>query len=574
MTRTVAHASAGLLVAVLAFAAAQADTVFTNGVVETMDPTLPRATAVVVSGQQITYVGDDAGARRWVGTGSRVIDLNGRMVLPGFQDSHVHPGLAPNPATRLDVGGLGSREAIFKRIAEFAAQHASRPWITGTGWEEAAFLPSGQPTREMLDAAVPDRPAFLTNNSQHMGWANSRALAAAGVTKATPDPANGRIERGAGGEPTGVLQEAAMDLVRKVMPPRPAAEQVEDLRAAIREMQRVGITGYEDAAVRPDWYDAYLALGRAGEPGMRIHLCLYFDPAGDDDAQVRQFVELRRQLAGTAVHADCVKFVLDGAYGSHTVALLQPYHDEPEKFGRGVLFVEPARLKKLVTRLDAEGFQIHVHAEGDWATRTALDAIAEARKVNGPRDARHTLAHLVLVDPADLPRFKALGVVANMSPLWSRGDPWETVFAPKLFGPERVARLYQANTLLQAGVTLVYGSDWPVTGVAPLDGIETAVTHRYPGGVDPDGKPDVAWIPTERVTLRQALQAYTANGAWLVKDEASRGTITAGKLADLVVLDRDLAAAEPLTIHATRVDMTMVGGKVVYEREPVAPSLR
>lgn len=554
------------LVATSVFAGTPATTVFVGGVVETMGAGAHRATALAVAGERIAYVGDDAGARAWIGPQTRVIDLHGRTLLPGFQDSHVHPELVPNPATRLDVGGLGAREAIFRRIGEYAAAHPAKPWVVGTGWEEAAFLPSGQPDRAMLDAVVRDRPAFLTNNSQHMGWANSAALAAAGITRDTPDPANGRIERDAAGEPTGVLQEAAMDLMRRVIPPRPVDEQVEDLRAALREMNRLGITGYEDAAVRTEWVDAYLALGRAGPAGMRVNLCLYFDPAGEDDAQLARFEQLRAQFAGTSVHAPCVKFVQDGAYGSHTVALLQPYSDEPEKFGHGTLFVEPERLKRLVTRLDAAGFQVHVHAEGDAATRTALDAIDAARKANGPRDNRHTLAHLVLVDPSDQPRFRTLGVVANMSPLWSRGDPWETVFAPKLFGPERSARLYPAHTLLAAGARLVYGSDWPVTGVAPLDGLETAVTHRYPGGRDPEGRPDTAWIPGERVTLQQALEAYTVNGAWLVHDEHQRGTLEAGKLADLVVLGGDLGKTAPLDIHALGVDLTMVGGQVVYER--------
>ncbi len=556
------------LVATSAFAGTPADTVLVGGVIETMDPGGLRATALAVSGERIAYVGDDAGARALVGPATRVVELRGRTVLPGFQDSHVHPGLVPNPATRLDVGGLANRAAIVGRIAEFARAHPARAWIVGTGWDEAAFLPSGQPTRAMLDAVVADRPAFLTNNSQHMGWANSAALAAAGVTRATPDPANGRIERDAAGEPTGVLQEAAMDLVRSVIPPRPVDEQVEDLRVALREMNRLGITGYVDAAVRPDWYDAYLALGRAGAPGMRVNLCLYFDPAADDDAQLATFVRLREQSAGTAVRINCVKFVHDGAFGSHTVALLEPYSDEPEKFGHGKLFVAPERLKRLVTRLDAQGFQVHVHSEGDAATRTALDAIEAARRANGPRDNRHTLAHLVLVDPADLPRLQALDVVANMSPLWSRGDPWQTVFAPKLFGAERSARMYPAESLLRSGAKLVYGSDWPVTGVAPLDGLETAVTHRYPGGRDPEGRPDVAWNPVERVALRQALAAYTANGAWLVKAERERGTLEAGKLADLVVLGRDLDRVEPLGIHAAGVDLTMVGGRVVHERDP------
>jgi predicted amidohydrolase YtcJ len=206
---------------------------------------------------------------------------------------------------------------------------------------------------------------------------------------------------------------------------------------------------------------------------------------------------------------------------------------------------------------------VHVHAIGDGAVRTALDAFAAARKANGPRDARHTIAHLGLIDAADLPRFRELGVVANMSPLWSRGDPWETVFAPKLFGPERSARLYPTRTLLESGARLVWGSDWPVTGVAPLDGIETAVTHRYPGGKDPA---DTAWIAEQRVPLEQALRAYTVSGAYLVKEEAERGTLAVGKLADLVVIGQDMFKLDPLAIHAAPVDLTMVGGRAVFER--------
>jgi predicted amidohydrolase YtcJ len=310
----------------------------------------------------------------------------------------------------------------------------------------------------------------------------------------------------------------------------------------------------------------YLALGRRPALGMRVNLCLYFDPAVDDDEQIHRFIAQRAEFAGTAVHAPCVKIVLDGAYGSHTVALLEPYSDEPEKFGAGKLFVAPDRMKKVVTRLDAEGFQVHVHAIGDGAVRTALDAFAEARRANGPRDARHTIAHLGLIDAADLPRFRQLGVVANMSPLWSRGDPWETVFAPKLFGPVRSGRLYPTHALLDAGATLVWGSDWPVTDLAPLAGLETALTHRYPGGRDPEGVIDKAWIPAERISLAQALIAYTSAGAYLVKDEANRGSLAPGKLADLVVLSRNLFETDPLVIHEATVDLTMVGGRVVFER--------
>jgi predicted amidohydrolase YtcJ len=543
-----------------------ADTVFLNGAVCTVDAARPTVAAVAIAQGRIVYVGADDAARKYVGSRTRVIDLQGRSLLPGFQDSHLHPGDVPNPATALDLGGLKTREAILERIREFAASHPGNAWIVGTGWDEAAFLPSGQPTREMLDAVVPDRPAFLTNNSLHMGWSNSPALAQAGVAAGAPDPPNGRVERDEAGRPTGVLQEAAMEIVRRVIPPPTTDELAKDLAAALNELKRNGITAFMDALSSPALLQAYLALAKAGRIDQRAHVCQYYDPSLDDDLQVLDLVRRRKEFVGTSVDAHCVKIVLDGAYGSHTVALLEPYSDEPEKFGHGKLFFDTERLERVVTRLDAEGFQVHVHALGDGAVRVSLDAFAEARRVNGVRDSRHTLAHLALIDAADLPRFKALGVVANMSPLWNRGDPWETVFAPKMFGPERSAQLYPTRSLLDAQATLVWGSDWPVTGVDPLDGIETAVTRRYPGGRNPEGVEDISWIPAQRVTLPEAVAAYTASGAYLFHDEVERGTIAVGKLADLVVLSRNLFAADPLAIHDIAVDMTLVGGQVVFER--------
>ena len=542
-----------------------ADVVFVNGSVYTVDAVRAWATAVAVSGERIVYVGDDRTARAYVGSATRVVDLAGRMLLPGFQDSHVHPGMAPNSETQLNVGGLQTKAEIVDRIRAFAKAHPEKSWIVGTGWHEAAFLPSGQPTREMLDAAVPDRPAFLVNNSQHMAWVNSAALRAAGVTGKTSDPENGRVERDAAGHATGVLQEAAMELVRGVMPALTTAEMADDLAASLREMHRNGITAFADASVRPPVADAYAALAQQGRLQMRARLCQHFDHAQDDDAQLAAMLARRRAFEGTGVAADCVKFVLDGAYGSHTVALLQPYSDEPERFGFGKLFFDPARLERLVVRLDREGFQVHVHALGDGAVRTAFSAFAAARQQNGPRDSRHTLAHLALIDAAELQRFRELGVVANMSPAWNRGDPWETVFGPKMFGPERNVR-YRTRSLLDAGAVVAWGSDWPVTGVNPLEGIETAVTRRYPGGKTPAGAQDESWIPAERVTLPEAITAYTAAGAYLLHDEGRRGTIAPGKLADLVVLSRNLFAIDPLAIHAVQVDMTYVGGQPVFER--------
>jgi predicted amidohydrolase YtcJ len=263
-----------------------------------------------------------------------------------------------------------------------------------------------------------------------------------------------------------------------------------------------------------------------------------------------------------------VKIFLDGAYGSHTVLLLQPYSDEPKKFGKGKLFVDQGRLNLLVTRLDAAGFQVHMHAIGDGAVHAGLDAIAESRRENDFRDNRDTLAHLGLIDDADVPRFRILGVIANMTPVWSVDDPWETIFAPRLFGPERFHELYRTRTLLDSGAILVWGSDWPVTTVSPLDGFETATTHRYPGGKDLKGQKDRSWKPEERVSLEQAIVAYTSAGAYLLHDDLLRGSLVAGKAADLVVLSRNLFETPVLEIHNVKVDMTVVAGQVVFERTP------
>ena len=267
--------------------------------------------------------------------------------------------------------------------------------------------------------------------------------------------------------------------------------------------------------------------------------------------------------------ADCVKVFLDGAYGSHTVALLEPYADGPQ-YGRGEIFIAQQRLNRLITRLDRLGFRAHFHAQGDAAVRAALDAVAAARHANGDKGAMHTVAHVNLVGASDFPRFRALRVAANMAPLWSRQDPWERVFAPRLFGATRVGGLFPTRQLLSNHALLVWGSDWPVTGVSPIEGLETAVTRRYAGGRDPEGQEDLPLNAAESLTLAEAIAAYTVNGAQLQGEAAERGTLMSGKLADLVVLDRDPYALPALSIHAARVELTVLGGDVVHEAAPAS----
>lgn len=551
---------------------AAADIVFLDGAVYTLDAARRWASAVAVRDGRIVYVGTDAEARQFVAPRTRVIDLDGRMLLPAFQDSHAHASLVPNTANELNLDGLRDREAIFARIREFAAAHPQRSWIVGVGWDEAAFLPGGRPTRQMLDALVADRPVFLVNNSRHQAWVNSIALDTAGVTRATPNPKNGEIVREASGEPSGNLQETAMELVASKVPPRTLAERAEDILSALRQMNAQGITAMVEAAADPATIAAYESLLESGRLTTRVRLCQRFDPSNvDDEAQIRRFVDARTRISrrgrdgsleADLLDADCVKIVLDGGYGSRSVALLKPY--AIPGLGTGTLFVEPARLNALVTKLDALGFQVHVHAIGDRTVRAALDAVQNARQANPGRRRPHTLAHLSLVDGADAPRFRQLNVMPNMTPIWSRPDPWQTVFAVEMFGRERADTSYRTRSLAEDGAELVWGSDWPVTGVETLAGIETAVTHRYPGGRDPNGREDRAWNPEQRLSLDRALAAYTATSAALLGDGARRGSIEVGKDADLVVLGRNLFDTPPAEIHAVPVELTLRQGRVLW----------
>jgi predicted amidohydrolase YtcJ len=541
-----------------------ADLVLRNGAVYTLDSARRWATAVAIRDGKIVSVGRDEDITPYIGTHTKVVSLNGRMLLPSFQDSHAHPSLVPNPATRLDLEGSKDRTVIAAQLRAFAAGHPDSEWIIGGGWDEAAFLPTGRPTREELDALVADRPVFLVNNSQHQAWVNSEALRRAGITRETANPANGEIVRDAHGEPSGNLQEMAMQLVRNIMPPPTLAQRADDVLTALQLMQAQGITAVVEAAADAATVEAYGELARTHRLTSRVRICQRFDPSdADDSAQIERFVATRSRVAGPDLDANCVKILLDGGYGSKSVALLEPYH--LPGLGTGKLFVDSARMTALVTRLDALGFQVHVHAIGDRSVRTGLDAVEAARHANGSGGQPHTFAHLALVDRADIARFRPLNVIPNMTPLWSRPDPWQTVFAVEMFGAERADHGYPTRSLAEAGAGLVWGSDWPVTGMQTLAGIETAITHRYPGGQDPTGKITSVWNPEERLALEETLCAYTAAGAALFGESERRGSIEVGKDADLVVLSRNLFDTPAEQIHQVTVELTVHQGRILYD---------
>ncbi len=539
-----------------------ANLVFRNGAIYTVDAARSWASAVAVAGNRIVYVGTDDGAVPFVGAGTPVVDLRGRMMLPGFQDSHVHPAGGGAGLGRIRLNGVFDRDEVFRLLEEYAQAHPELDWIVGRGWEADAFKPSGNPDRYMLDEIVTDRPAYLTFSGTHAAWVNSRALEIAGITAATPDPVNGIIRRDENGEPTGLLIDSAQGLVRRHMPPATDQERVDGLRRAFTEFTRLGITSIHDASSSAEGERLYARLLSAGEMNLRAVTCQRYSPSRDDEEQIREFIARRQELSSGNLRATCIKIGNDGIIEQRTGALLEPYSDQPVVYEP---HVEAERLKRVVTRLDREGFQVQIHAIGDRAVRESLDAFEAVRRANGPRDARHNMAHVQLIDPADVPRLRLLGVAANMTPFWGKGDDWTAIYNLRHLGADRAQRVYNHRTLLQAGARLVWGTDWSVTSLRPLDGLEVAVTRRHLGGVDTYGQTDESWAPNERITLAEAIAAYTISGAYLSFDELERGSIEVGKLADLVVLEKNLFAVPELEIHKVRTDMTVFDGRVVHE---------
>ncbi|MEU9733159.1 amidohydrolase [Streptomyces sp. NPDC048002] len=536
-----------------------ADLLFTGGPVLT--PEGRTATAVAVTGDRITAVGHDE-VRDLAGPRTEVVDLAGRLLVPGFQDAHVHPVPAGLEMTQCDLTGARTAAESVAAVRAYAEAHPEREWITGGGWSMEAFE-GGTPTKELLDAAVPDRPVYLPNRDHHGAWVNSRALELAGITRDTPDPADGRIERDAHGEPSGTLQEGAMQFVGRLTPPATPEDRLAALLHAQRHLHSLGITAWQDALVgdflgMDDPAEAYLAAVDAGALTARVVGALWWD-RGRGAEQIPELVERRAALSRGRFSASTIKLMLDGVAENGTAALLDPYLDGCgcATANRGTSFVDPGQLPKYVTELDALGFQCHFHSLGDRAVRDALDAVEAARAANGPSDTRPHLAHLQVVHPDDVPRFARLGATANMQPLWAAHEPQMDELTIPFLGAERAGWQYPFGALLRSGARLAAGSDWPVSSPDPLEGIHVAVNRVTPGGSGP------VFLPEERIGLEAALTAYTAGSAY-VNHLDDTGRITVGALADLVVLDRDPFAGSAEEIATTRVTQTFVGGGRVY----------
>jgi hypothetical protein len=560
----------GVTVALVVLAAAcgresaavgSADLLLRGGAVYTVDAARSWATAVAVKGGRIIYVGSDSVPGGILGSGTEVVDLGGRMVLPGFQDGHVHLLAGGVELGECTLFTLESARGISDSIKACAAARPKAPWVRGAGWELTVF-PDANPSSAFLDHLVRDRPAIFHAADGHSAWANSKALELAGITRATPDPPYGRIERDPRtGEPSGTLRESAIDLVSRLLPERTDAELSAGLERAQRLANEAGITSVLEASAPESFLRAYVAADLAKRLTVRITAAVDAEPDSTGiDGLVLQLRDWRELYSTPRVRLLAAKLYQDGVIESGTAALLAPYLGRGGDAGKPI-YSQP-RLDTLTAALDLENWQVHVHAIGDRAIRMTLDAFAHAMKENGVRDSRHTITHLQLIDPADLPRFRSLGVVANFEPFWANGDEYLTRLAEPALGQSRSRWLYPIRSAVKAGAVVSGGSDWSVSSLAPLDGIQVAITRRIPSA----GRAATPWVPEEVVDLSAAIAMYTINTAYQNHQERETGSIEVGKLADLVILEKNLFEVAPGEIHAVRVMRTILQGKTVFER--------
>jgi predicted amidohydrolase YtcJ len=534
-----------------------ADLVLTGGRIWTVNQAQPEAEAVAAWRGRILFIGRDAEARTLVGPRTRVIELKGRRVLPGFYDSHVHLLSGGIGLARVALKDAQDEEDFGRRLREFDRKLPPGRWMLGGNWDHDRAFGGRLPDAAMLDKYVPDRPVFLWRFDGHMAVANSRALQAAGITAATPDPAGGVIDRAPGGRPAGTLRDNAMDLVQSNLPPFSDDEIAEAVRAALDEARRQGVTSIQDmdgsgAVTRRKLFGIYQRLARSGQLTLRIDLRWPLQEWESLDQLGAQ-----SGLGDEWIKIGGVKGFVDGSLGSSTAKMFQPYLNEPGSSG---IYVTPLKdLRAAILGADRAGLSLAVHAIGDRANAELLDIFREVSEQNGPRDRRLRIEHAQHLRPEDYHRFRDLGVIASMQPYHVIDDG---CWAEGRIGKERCASSYAYRSLLQAGARIAFGSDWPVAPLNPLLGIDAAVNRRTRDGRNPGG-----WFPEQRICVAEAIEAYTLTSAYAAFEEDEKGSLEVGKLADLVVLSRDiLAGPERAHIGETEVVMTVVNGRVVYEK--------
>ena len=526
-----------------------ADVLVVNANIHTVDPDWPHAHALAIRGEIIIAVGSDDEIRDRAGPGTQVIDAGGRLVVPGFNDAHVHLIMGAEEIVGVDLRPSRDENDLARRIERYAGTRPDGEWITGGYWDHEAWPMKALPTRELLDAVTPNHPVFVKRLDGHMALANSLAMRLAGITDDIVAPSGGAIVRDASGRLTGVLKDAAMDVVSRVMPPASLDTILERARAALQHAAALGVTTLQDMTASPLEFAAYRTLCEAGELTARISCIQNYDGPrpvmrGESDRQRNWLTHGGR------------KFFADGSMGASTAAFFEPYTDDPRT--SGLLIHEPDRLEQLIFETDAHGLQPVVHAIGDRANTLVLDIFARLRAARGVRrDWRPRIEHAQVVRAEDRARFRSLDVIASIQPSHCIDD---MRWADARIGRTRSALAYNVRSFLDTGAHVAFGTDWFVAPLNPMVGLYAAVTRQFPDGTPSDG-----WFPEQRITLPQAVDCYTRGSAYAELAEDRKGPLKQGFLADLAVLSRDIFAIPPREILDVRPVLTMVGGRVVFD---------
>ncbi|MEM7358663.1 MAG: amidohydrolase [Pseudomonadota bacterium] len=542
----------------------KADLVLSNGKIYTMNPEQPWAESVAIGGGRILAVGTDEALASYAESASRTINLEQQMLLPAFQDVHIHPMTGGLAYLGCSLFGIEEMDAVLEKISQCVKEAPEADFIRGDGWDWGLFIGVGAPHKKYLDAIDDTRPLIFGDADGHTLWINSAALALAEIDADTIDPDGGEITREKDSkEPTGVLLEGpAMDLLNNKLPPPTLEQKKAALLYTQKYLHSLGITAMQDAFVGLTGTDsaksleAYQSLLDEDKLKLRVKTALYWEPGQGLD-QIKAMQAARETYSQERLQVNAVKFWADGILEAYTAKLLEPYSDKPET--TGLLMVPEDEIMAAIPLLDAAQFQVHIHTIGDATVRYALDAVELAQKNNGVRDARHLTAHTQLVDIDDIKRFAELDVIATFSPYWAYYDDYSLEINPPQLGAARMQRMYPIQELIEAGTTVSFGSDWSVSSADPLLGIETAVSRK-----DPHAPSELVFFPEQRVSLHDAIAGYTINAAYTNFLETETGSVEVGKYADLVILDQNLFDIPVAEISDAKVQATLLEGELVY----------
>src|SRR3989442_2227054 len=531
----------------------RAVTIYRSGRIYTNDPASPWAEAMLVRGEEILAVGDDAEVTGLADKGAQVVDLEKHFVMPGFNDAHVHIGGAGQDWLAVRLNGAQSVTELQKRLAKGVAQHKEGEWITGSGWDHTFWPEKKFPNRQQLDVVSPKNPVILTHISGHVAIANSLALQLSGVTKSTPNPSGGEIEKDEQGEPTGMLKAgAAMHLVESKIPSPTPEQRRRGIELALADLAKNGVTSAQDNSAWEDFL-TYRGIKNDGSRTVRI-------TGGPPLAGHLGKLDQMRRDGGTTdswLRTGALKMVTDGALGSRTAAMLAPYSDDPST--SGIMTMESQRLRELAIQRDKAGFQLAFHAIGDRANRVALDVFEAVARVNGSRGRRNRIEHAQVVAPEDFARFAKLNVIASMQPSHETTD---MRWAEQRLGPERAKGAYAWASLQKARTRLAFGTDYPVEVISPMRGLHACVTRELDDGGPPGG-----WQPQEKIALEDCIRAYTSGSAYAEFEEEKKGELKPGEFADFVLLSDDLMKIPAAQYTKTRVLLTVVGGRTAYQKK-------